>query len=60
MRKVLMVILIISSSCSFAAIVFGTNTHEVKGYTKSTGVYVEPHMAGNPGSGVHCNGIGCY
>ncbi len=37
----------------------GDGTHYVDSYVRQDGTSVEGHMAGNPGSGIHCHDNVC-
>ncbi len=37
-----------------------SSVHSVRSYYRMNGSYVPSHLAGNPGSGVHCRNNVCY
>ena len=43
MRKILIIVLLLTSAAVFAA-----SSHQVKGYTRKDGTYVQPHRQTNP------------
>lgn len=51
--------IILSTICSFSFANNWDNTHDVSGYQKNDGTYVQEHRAGNPNSGVHCSNNDC-
>jgi len=55
MKRLFAIALLIASTACFA---YG-GTHEVSGYSRSDGTYVQPHLSGNPGSGIHCHDDVC-
>jgi hypothetical protein len=58
MQKALFIvtaILIANTTFAFAS----GGTHEVQSYYRGDGTYVEEHLSGNPGSGIHCHDNVC-
>lgn len=58
MKKLLLSVLlttILAGSASFAG-----GIHSVRSYTRNDGTYVQSHLSGNPGSGIHCHNDVCY
>lgn len=56
MKRMLGIMLLLMVSTGVFA--YG-GVHYVNSYTKSNGTYVQGHLAGNPGSGIHCHNNIC-
>jgi hypothetical protein len=51
--SVIFLAILISTSSSMAYAYGGI--HNVRSYERTDGTYVESHLSGNPGSGIHCH-----
>jgi len=60
MKKIIYMFLVAAILATSMPIFAKGGVHYVRPYVKKNGTYVQGHLSGNPGSGIHCHNNVCY